>query len=627
MKKVLALWALPRVGVPLAAAAWILVPRYPADRLAPGSSELVLDRHGRVIDELAGPDGTRSRWVPLDELPPHVLDAFVAAEDRRFWSHPGVDPRSLLRAVRDNLSGRRTGASTIAMQVIRLLEPRPRTIRSKLAEGALALRLERTIGRRGVLEQYVNRAPFGNRVTGIEAAARLYFGKPARDLSLAEAAYLAALPKAPTRLDPYRSRKAVARQRWILRQMGVDSAEPLRLAPPGRAFLARHVPRRPGRTTIDLELQTRVEGILRTHLRGLADRHVTAAAAVVLDVATGEILAIAAPGDSWVNAAAARRSPGSTVKPFAYALAFDHGRSPEDEILDEPAHFETPTGDYAPRNYDGRYRGPVTLRIALASSLNLPAVRLVHEFGVARLHDLLVAMDWPLDRGPGHYGLGLVLGDGETTLLALAASYAALARGGEWIAPRLRFDEPVRRARVLARTADVLDVLSDDAARQPGFGRGGPLALPAFAKTGTSADFRDNWCVGGTRRHVVAVWCGNLDGSPMRGVSGVAGAAPAWRDILLAVGTGEPRAPRAPSPGRPRDEGFQVLHPNDWDVFLLDPSRPPSLQTLSFEANGPARWFVDGEEIRGRWPLRRGRFDLVAEGPGGERVRRRFRVE
>jgi len=580
--------------------------------------------------------------VSVDELPAHVVTPFLAAEDRRFWDHPGVDPRSVFRAVRDNVLGRRTGGSTIAMQVVRLLEPRPRTLRSKVVEAALALRLQRTLGRRGVLEQYLNRAPFGNRVTGIEAAARLYFAKPARDLSLAEAAYLAGLPNAPTRLNPYRSRRAWDRQRWILNVMLQEEwisreehacalSEALGPLPPGRSFLARHVARRPGRTTIDLELQERIEGILRTHLRGLEIRHVMAAAAVVLDTRSSEILAIAAPGDSWVNAAVARRGPGSTVKPFAYALAFESGWAPDDTILDEPAHFETPTGDYSPRNYDGLYRGAVPLRAALASSLNVPAVRLLHELGPARLFDLLRSMDWPLDRDPEHYGLGLVLGDAETTLVALTASYAALARGGEWTAPRLCPDEPLRRSRILSTSAAaaVVGILSDDTSRQTGFGRGSALALPfpAFVKTGTSADYRDNWCIGGTERHVIGVWVGNLDGSPMRGVSGTTGAAPAWRDILLSLG-GEGRwEPIGSRLGHARSAGFDVIHPNDWDVFFLDPSRPAELQSLGLEATAPARWFVDGEEVRDRWHLRRGTHELRVEGPRGERIRRRFRVE
>lgn len=619
------LWLAPRAVPMLAAAAWVLLVPYPGELLEPGPSGRLLDRHGCEIDHIAGPDGTRSAWVRIDDLPPHVAEAFVAAEDRRFYRHPGVDPRAVIRAIWT----RRGGASTITMQVVRLIEPRPRTWTSKLYESVLAIRLERRLSKRGILEQYLNRAPFGNRVTGIEAAAQLYFAKPARDLSVAEAAYLAALPHAPTRLNPYRSDRAVERQRWILKNMGVTTEEPLRLAPSGRARLARHLPRVAGRTTIDLELQLEVEGILRSHLDGLRRRQVGCGAVVVLDNATGEVLVLASDA-TWIDATAAPRSPGSTVKPFTYALAFSRGRSPSDRIRDEPVHFRTPTGDYAPRNYDGRHHGLVPMRVALGSSLNIPAVRLLNEIGYDRLHEVLRAMGWPLDQASDHYGLGLTLGDGETTLLSLTASYSALARDGEWIAPRLRPDGPARYVRIFPSDASraVLEILSDDAARELGFGRHSLLELPfrAFVKTGTSADFRDNWCVGGTERHTVGVWVGNLDGSPMRGVTGITGAAPVWRDVILRLGgTGRPVRLRDLPADEPARE-FEIVHPNDWDVFYLDPSRPAQFQSVPLRSTHPARWFVDGEPCDGAWRLRPGEHEVVAERDGITR-RRRFRVE
>jgi len=632
----LAKWGSP----PTILLGWLFFVPYPVERLAHEDSVRVLDRHGRLLDEIAGPDGTRRRWVRIDELPPHVLAAFVAAEDRRFWEHPGVDPRSIVRAIRDNLVGRRSGGSTITMQVVRLVEPRSRTLRSKVCESILALRIERSVSKREILEQYLNRAPFGNRVTGIEAAAQLYFAKPARDLSLAEAAYLAALPHAPTRLNPYRSDRVLARQGRILREVRVSEEERsraqsavVRPLPISRPILARHFPRHNGRTTIDLDLQTVVEGIVRTHLRGLVDRQATNAAVVVFENASGDVLALVGAADgSWVNGATARRGPGSTVKPFTYALAFERRWTPQSVVLDAPAHFETPTGDYCPRNYDGLCRGPVTIRMALASSLNIPAVRILHDIGPEALHGRLRAMGWPLDEDPQHYGLGLTLGDGETTLVSLTASYVALANRGEWTAPRWNLDEPHRRIRVFEPKAAeaVLDILSDDEARATGFGRGGLLVLPfqTYAKTGTSPDFRDNWCIGGTARHTVGVWVGNLDGSPMRGVSGISGAAPIWRDLLLQLGAADWSNGRTTEPSVAESaEPFDILSPNDWDLFYIDPSRPRAFQELTLQATTPARWWVDGLPVDGRWRLERGRHDILAEGPDGTRVRRRFRVE
>ena len=314
-------------------AAWVWFVPFPDELLTrqPVEPFRVLDREGRPIREGLSPDGRRARWVPLSEISPNLVDATLVAEDRRFRDHPGVDARAVLRAMKDDvLAFRRvSGASTITMQLVRLLRPRARTWRTKLEESVLAIRLERRLSKDQILEEYLNRAPYAGNIAGVDSAARLLLGKPARDLSPAEAALLAGLPQAPSRLDPRRHfARATKRQRWILDEMKrlgrLDVAE-WRRAVEERVVVQEHPAtleafeftewiRRPGdvavRTTLDLDLQRDVDSILRAHRDGLDAAGASEAAVVVLDNATGEILAFAGP-------AARRRSPGMSQRHMA----------------------------------------------------------------------------------------------------------------------------------------------------------------------------------------------------------------------------------------------------------------------------------------------------------------------
>jgi penicillin-binding protein 1C len=534
--------------------------------------------------------------VPLDAIPSHVVEAVVATEDRRFWRHPGIDPFAVLRAAASNWREGQivSGASTLTMQVARLLRAGGPTARrgwgDKIAEAHLALRLELRWSKRRILEAWLNRVSFGNDTRGLEAAARLYFGKPARDLTRAEGAFLVGLPQSPSRYNPFRHPdRARERQRQVLDALvaagrldaGARShlaALPLDLRDPASAFRAPHftawvlatTPRDvagPGRTelrtTLDGELQAAVEGLVRTRVAALASEAVTNAAAVVLHNATGDVRAYAGSADFWDEAAAGQndgvrmlRQPGSTLKPFLYARALeDRSRTAASVLADIELHVPAAGGAFSPTNYDGRFHGPTPLRTALASSYNVPAVRLARAMGPDRLLDALHAAGFAsLDRAPAHYGVGLALGNGEVQLLELARAYAGLARGGTL--PPVR---PIRWARTVA--GDTLrpspaapapmglspptvhlirDILSDPQARSPAFGTETPLTLPfpAAAKTGTSKDYRDNWTVGFTPTHTVAVWVGNFDGSPTRRVSGVTGAGPLYHAILQEIGPG-----------------------------------------------------------------------------------------
>ncbi len=539
----------------------------------PASGLEFLDRHGRTLRELRDGQEQFSRTAAEGEIPTVLMQATLAAEDQRFWSHNGVDWRATLRAAWQLVRNGRivSGGSSITQQLVKLAAPRPRTFRTKLIEAAQALRLEREWDKPRILAAYLNRLDYGNLRAGSDAAARHYFDKAPADLSAAEAAFLAGLPQAPSRLNP-RARFAGAkrRQEWILGRMHAlgwltsedytrSLAEPVQLAPPRREFAAPHFvdlllereapdTSRPQRvtTTLDLELNRFVEQTLRSQLARLREQQVGNGAAVVLDNRTGAVLALVgsedyfAPAAGQVNGAWAPRSAGSTLKPFTYALAFERGATPASIVADVPCEFSTATGVFAPVNYDRHCHGPVRHRLALANSLNIPAVRVLDELGgAAVLHARLRACGLTTLTQPAeHYGLGLTLGNAEVRLLELANAYACLARLGEWRPWRLLegagdYKSPTR---VISREAAwlVADVLADNRARALAFGLETPLRFdfPVACKTGTSTDYRDNWAVGYTPEFTVAVWAGNFDGSPMRGVSGVTGAGPVLHTIF-----------------------------------------------------------------------------------------------
>ena len=409
-------------------------------------SRRLFDRHGRLMREALSDHEGRGVWRPLAQVSPWLPRAFIAIEDRRFYEHGGVDYRGVARALWENIQAGRvvSGGSTITQQVVKHLQPRPRTLWGKLNEAINAWRLERAADKQQILEQYLNRAPFGHGAFGVEAAARLYFDKAAMSLSVAEAALIAGIPRAPSRNNPFTApKRAVERQREVLAQMhetGVIDAEqyasaqaqPLRFAEPEDRFSAPHFTTwalgrnpPPGRipTTLDLDLQVEVKAAARRVVRELADKRVSQAAAVVLDNETGDVLAWLGSVDFFdpqagqVDMVLGMRQPGSTLKPFVYALALEDGFSANTELPDFPLYFPTLAGDYRPRNYDRRFHGWVTLRTALANSYNVPVVWLVNRLGaprlLRRLHDVGLT---ELDRDADYYGLGLGLANCPTIL-------------------------------------------------------------------------------------------------------------------------------------------------------------------------------------------------------------------
>jgi penicillin-binding protein 1C len=598
--------ALPLAALLVTAAATSLPPELSSSPEAFDTSTVILDRHGVPLREIRSGDGMRARYRSLDELGPLVPRAVIAAEDRRFDHHPGIDPLAIGRAVGQALAAGRvvSGASTLTQQLGRTLVKRPRSLGGKFLEMALALRIEASLEKRAILEHYVNRVTFGPGLRGIEAASRFYFDKPARDLSLAEAAALAGMPRGPSLYDPRRGTDRLERRRArVLDRMAesgfitdadasLAKAEPIALAPKGSGLGAPHlvqgvlsgaidraVGALKGRAssislTIDRGLQRELEVLAQRTVLDLADRSVTAASLVVLENRTGDILAYVGSPDIENEArlghndgVLALRQPGSALKPFVYELAMERlGFTPATPLPDVALHFPTREGSYEPQNYDGRFHGPVRLREALASSYNVPAVWTAAALGpdrvLARLRDLGFAS---LTKDAASYGVAIALGDGEVRLLELANAYATLARSGVLLPVRavrearspdgsalpLPAAEPIR---VLdeAKAYLIADILSDNNARLASFGDNSALELPfpAAVKTGTSKGFRDNLTVGFTPEITVAVWVGNFDGSPMEGVSGVTGAGPLFRDAMLAASRLVPPSPFKKPEGR-----------------------------------------------------------------------------
>ncbi len=640
--------ALVVFGAAAAGVALFLARPVPAHLLAPerGLGITIEDRNGVPMRSTRAVDGSQARWVSYDLIDADLIAAFVAVEDRRFWEHHGIDGRAVLRALRDDVRERRivSGASTITMQLARLLQPAGRTWSGKLAQALWALRLERHLTKQQILEQYLNRVQLGQATAGVGAGALLYFDASASAVSLGQAATLAGLAHAPSRDNPYvsparaRARRGHALRRIAaLRYASVDAVarareEPLVVAPRTPPFLAPHFTSRvlawagadtapmsgPVRTTLDLELQAALEAEVQHTVAVLRERGVEQAAAVVLDNATGEVRAWVGSPDFWsardgqTDMVISPRQPGSALKPFLYGLALERGVTAATVLPDIPRAYATATGAYTPRNYDRRFRGPVRAREALASSYNVPAVELAARVGTGSLlNTLRLAGFESLRRDAEYYGLGLALGNGDVTLLELANGYRALANGGEWSpwrwrpadrADSRRAAPPTRRVLSPVASAIVLDILSDAGARIPGFGVATPFdfPFPVAVKTGTSRHFTDNWAVGTTRGFTVAVWAGNFSGRPMQGVSGVTGAGPLLARAVMATARRiEPGVPVTPA------EAGAVAAP----VCRLSGLRATSRCAQLTE------WFVPGTEPARSddWERGDGRVALPAE--------------
>ena len=546
----------------------------------PEPHPVLLDRHGRELTDFPRADYFRHRFASLEEIPDHLVKATLAAEDKRFFDHPGIDYTATARAIYENLRKNRitSGASTITQQLIKISTPASdRTLWKKGQESILARRLETRWSKDQILTAYLNRVDYGSHRQGCAEAARYFFNKPLADLSLAESALLAALPQAPSRLNPRRNpQDALARRNWILDRLESEfaySPETIALAKSEPLLLAStqlHNPvpnvdvvlaEKGARTSIDSSLQKETGRILREEIARLSNKNVQHGALVIIDNQSGEILAFHGspdftnPNGGQINGALTPRSAGSTLKPFTYALAFrEQHLFPGTVIADIPTDYQTAEGLDAPKNYDRRHHGPVSIREALATSLNVAAMRMLNQLGGPEpLHTLLSDLGLALPRQPAEYGLGLTIGNAEVSLLDLTNAYATLARLGEQIDITFLAEsdsETQRPARPLTPEASYLvaDILSDNQARAAAFGTHSSLRLPfrCAVKTGTSSDFRDNWCLGFTKDFTVGVWIGNFDNSPMAGISGVSGAGPIFQRSMILLH--QKKAPAFPAP-------------------------------------------------------------------------------
>jgi penicillin-binding protein 1C len=547
-----------------------------------GTSLVLTDRDGRPLRTIALQRGGRARWLDLDQMPPVLISATLAGEDHRFREHAGVDAEAIIRALVLAVRAGHpvSGASTLTMQLARLIEPHPRTLRGKLGEMIDALRIERALSKDEILEQYLNRAYYGEGAVGVEEAARRYFGKSAATLSAGEASLLAVMPRAPRRYDPLAALpEARARRSHVLTLMEVrgwldDSTrrqiedEPLSLiasaariddaAPSGDATTAAPaahftdwvlaqlpaaIRARGGtvRTTLDLALQLRLEAAVRSHLAS-RDTLGLEAGVVVIDPVDGSVRAMVGSSDhggadaGQINIVTTRRHPGSALKPFIYALAMEQGETPASRSLDSLRDLP----EFHPRRQMLSH-GEASFRDALAGSYNIAAVDVLGRVSVpVALERMRRAGLGPLEGTAADYGLDLALGAPKIQLLALAAAYSFLTNAGQVVRPRFLSDAPVDpMMRVYTPEASwlTLDVLADQNARRSTFGDELPfdLPFPVAAKTGTSSGFADTVAVGVTREAIVAAWVGVFDGTGTRGAVAMWSAAPLVRAGLLAV--------------------------------------------------------------------------------------------
>lgn len=651
-----------------ASPAWAL-PSYEQVKREHRSSEAeIVDRHGELVHSLRIDDGARrGAWIALGDVSPALREAMVLSEDRRFWEHSGVDWRAVSAAAWGNLWNQRTrGASTISMQLAGLLDEDwrraagGRSIPQKLGQAAAAQWLDGRWRKDQILEAYLNLLPFRGEIVGIDALARTLFGKAPHGLDAQEAAIAAALVRAPNAS----ARSVAQRACGVLQAMQAGRADcgGLDLATagilqrkwwPAGEGVAPHLARlavkqAPGRARVQVTLRADVQrqatALLQRHLRELKGRNVQDGAVVVLDNASGEVLAWVGSSGALSSAAevdgvTAWRQAGSTLKPFLYAQAIAERRLTAASLLqDSPAHIPTAGGLYIPQNYDHDFKGWISLRTALGASLNVPAVRTLVMVSPDAFHRQLKAAGLPLRESGDHYGYSLALGSAEVQLLGLANAYRTLANGGRfsevrWSAAR----RPPAGGRALDPAAAFIvgDILSDPNARARTFGTDSLLATRFWTavKTGTSKDMRDNWAVGWSQRFTVGVWVGNAAGAPMHDVSGTSGAAPVWAGVMGYLHPrGDSRAPAPPRelvrqpvrfgagleaarsewflPGTqqalfavdPPQEAVQsarITSPPDGTIVALDPDIPPSRQRLVFTAagTGALRWTLDGKAM------------------------------
>ncbi|MDX2219391.1 MAG: penicillin-binding protein 1C [Burkholderiales bacterium] len=660
------------------------------------SEARLLARDGRVLHELRMDKRVRRiEWVPLTEVSPAFIDALILSEDQRFFQHKGVDWTAMLSAAWDNLNApagkRPRGASTLTMQLAGLmredLAPRVegRTVAQKWDQVGAARELERSWSKAEILEAYLNLVTYRGELQGIAAASRGLFGKHPGGLDRDESLLLAAMLRSPNAKPNAVVQRACALRAKVEAASNCDNLKleadaalkriaNIRSEYSQAPHLARKLLEKSStyvRTTLDADIQRTAIAAVQRHLIELSGRNVEDAAVLVLDNATGDVLAwvgssgaLSAAGE--IDGVTALRQAGSTLKPFLYGQAIEQRLITAASVIDDaPLNIDTSIGVYTPGNYDGGYKGLVSARVALAGSLNVPAVKMLQRVGPEAFRKKLISFGIDsLTEDGDWYGYSLALGSGDVSLMGLTNAYRTLANGGQWTPVRVKAEEPVllkpRRA-MDAAAFIVADMLADNSARAITFGTDSTLATRPWTavKTGTSKDMRDNWCIGFSGRYTVGVWVGNFSGAPMRDVSGVAGAAPIWADLMHVLHADVRSQPPErvaglvseaiayePAVEPPRREWFiagteqanirireqaavssRIVYPTPGLIVAIDPDIPAAYQKLPIELTLPEQ--VVGMTLndapltvaaRQYWSPQRGRHTLALRDAEGRTV-------
>jgi len=662
-------------------------------------SSKIYDRNGELLYEILIPETGKQDFVSLEKISLYLKDSILAIEDQDFYQHFGIDFSALSRAFWQNLYYGEiiSGASTIEQQLARnLLKNDDRTYFNKFREIALALKFNFKYEKKEILEKYLNTVYFGNLAYGIETASQTYFGKTSAKLDLAESAFLAGLPQSPGRFSPYINLTAgLNRQKQVLQallkqnkisqedydlafteDLNFQKQKLVKIKAPHfvmwildqleKEKLLREISKGGYEitTTLDLGLQEEIQNLVDLHLDKLVSQNISNASVVVLNQWNGEILTMLGSRDYFdesidgkVNVTLSLRQPGSTLKPFLYALAFENGLMPNTTILDEAVSFDSVDGrPYEPKNYDLQYHGEVTLREALAQSLNIPAVKILDFVGINtflnKLRDLGMTT---LNQSAEHYGLALALGSGEVKFLDLTQAYGILGNGGIGIELtgilQMKFRQlkqsvqNISEQHVLACcneqlfsnqvVAQITSILTDNFSRIPAFGEENPLKFnyPVAAKTGTSRNFRDNWTLGYTSQLTVGVWVGNSDGSAMINSSGITGSAPLFHTVMDLVMQNLPKKffaevemqnkptnfeefvnSKNPKENQREQKQSLISYPYDGDIFQLSLNIPLERQVLTFKASEEGEWFLNNEFLRKSrvyaWQMEKGEYQL-----------------
>ncbi len=559
----------------------------------PKLSTKILDRNGKVLYKFY--DDENRSWVAYNRIPQTLVLATIAIEDKEYYNHHGLSVKGMIKAIYYNFFKKETdqnlrGGSTITQQLVKnVFFSNEKTFKRKLKEMVLTVLVENKLSKEEILERYFNQVPYGGEVYGVEEASQKYFGKDVWNIDMAEATYLAGLPAAPTSYSPFGTNPELGyiRQKHVIEEMVsagfIDQetankviSEKIKISDEKKTIEAPHfvfyvkdylkkkfgyqnVERRGllVTTSLDLNIQKDVEKIVEEEVKAVNKMHITNGAVIITDPKSGEILAMIGSKDYYAddidgkyNVTEALRQPGSSIKPINYLLALTKGWSLASTVSDEPITYQiNGQKPYSPKNYNGKYMGQVTLRTALASSLNIPSVKILAQDGVGEMIDLGEKMGITTWNDRSRFGLALALGSGEVKMTEMARAYGTFATMGNNVEPKPILEiknylgETIYQAKTESQkiidpkyTFLINDVLSDNQARSPIFGSNSKLKIEGktvAVKTGTTNDLKDNWCIGWTPSYLVAAWVGNNDNSPMSWVaSGVSGATPIWNRIM-----------------------------------------------------------------------------------------------